>query len=273
MFRVNGRALQRRLPGRRTSYPLRSVAVLCPRLLLHLRLRARRGVDAAHVLRRHLEPRRRRRRPGRLVVRLHEPGDPTRRRPAVRRARQPPPHADRAARPAWPSATWPWRCSARRWPLLAAIGVSMCCSVFGQAGNGAIYAVVPLVKKRVSGQISGLVGAYGNIGGIVFLTALLFVPPRHVLPGHRRRRRGRHRASAAGWSSRPTASRPSWSPTPAAPPAPVAGAGGRSRRRPGAVPGARRPGLTPRRRRRPVTAPMTDLLDARSTSSSASSRS
>ena len=50
------------------------------------------------------------------------------------------------------------------WPLLAAIGVSMCCSVFGQAGNGATYAVVPLVKKRVSGQISGLVGAYGNIG-------------------------------------------------------------------------------------------------------------
>ncbi|MGZ4693524.1 MAG: NarK family nitrate/nitrite MFS transporter [Acidimicrobiales bacterium] len=64
------------------------------------------------------------------------------------------------------------------WPLLAAIGVSMCCSVFGQAGNGATYAVVPLVKKRVSGQISGLVGAYGNIGGIVFLTAFLFVTPR-----------------------------------------------------------------------------------------------
>jgi NNP family nitrate/nitrite transporter-like MFS transporter len=64
------------------------------------------------------------------------------------------------------------------WPLLAAIGVSMCCSVFGQAGNGATYAVVPLVKKRVSGQISGLVGAYGNIGGIVFLTTYLFVSAR-----------------------------------------------------------------------------------------------
>jgi len=64
------------------------------------------------------------------------------------------------------------------WPLLAAIGVSMSCSVFGQAGNGATYAVVPLVKKRVSGQISGLVGAYGNIGGIAFLTTLLFVSTR-----------------------------------------------------------------------------------------------
>lgn len=64
------------------------------------------------------------------------------------------------------------------WPLLLAIGVSMACSVFGQAGNGATYAVVPLVKKRVSGQISGLVGAYGNIGAIVFLTTFLFVTPR-----------------------------------------------------------------------------------------------
>jgi NNP family nitrate/nitrite transporter-like MFS transporter len=64
------------------------------------------------------------------------------------------------------------------WPLAAAIAVSMGCSIFGQAGNGAVYAVVPLVKKRVSGQISGLVGAYGNIGGIAFLTVLLFVTPR-----------------------------------------------------------------------------------------------
>lgn len=49
------------------------------------------------------------------------------------------------------------------WPLLATIGVSMSCSVFAQAGNGATYAIVPSVKKRVSGQISGLVGAYGNM--------------------------------------------------------------------------------------------------------------
>jgi NNP family nitrate/nitrite transporter-like MFS transporter len=64
------------------------------------------------------------------------------------------------------------------WPLAGAIAVSMGCSIFGQAGNGAVYAVVPLVKKRVSGQISGLVGAYGNIGGSAFLTMLLFVTPR-----------------------------------------------------------------------------------------------
>jgi MFS transporter, NNP family, nitrate/nitrite transporter len=64
------------------------------------------------------------------------------------------------------------------WPVALAIVVSSLCSVFGQAGNGAVYAIVPLVKKRVSGQVSGLAGAYGNVGGVLFLTSLLWVSPR-----------------------------------------------------------------------------------------------
>jgi NNP family nitrate/nitrite transporter-like MFS transporter len=63
------------------------------------------------------------------------------------------------------------------WPVAAAIAASMFCSVFCQAGNGAVYAIVPLVKKRVSGQISGLAGAYGNVGSIIFLAAFLYVSP------------------------------------------------------------------------------------------------
>ena len=50
----------------------------------------------------------------------------------------------------------------------------------GQAGNGAVYAIVPQVRKQVSGQIAGMCGAYGNVGGIVFLTALVFVSPQAV---------------------------------------------------------------------------------------------
>ena len=42
----------------------------------------------------------------------------------------------------------------------------------------AVYAIVPLVKKRVSGQIAGIAGAYGNVGGLAFLTILLFVGNR-----------------------------------------------------------------------------------------------
>ena len=40
-----------------------------------------------------------------------------------------------------------------------------------------MFAIVPLVKKRVSGQVAGIAGAYGNIGAITFLTVFLFVSP------------------------------------------------------------------------------------------------
>ena len=61
------------------------------------------------------------------------------------------------------------------WPWALAIVACMVCSFFVQAGAGAVFAVVPLVKKRVSGQIAGMAGAYGNIGGVAFLTVGLFV--------------------------------------------------------------------------------------------------
>jgi NNP family nitrate/nitrite transporter-like MFS transporter len=66
------------------------------------------------------------------------------------------------------------------WPLGVAIAAVLATSLFAQAGNGAVYAIVPLVKKRVSGQIAGMAGAYGNVGGIAFLTCLLFVPVQGV---------------------------------------------------------------------------------------------
>lgn len=66
------------------------------------------------------------------------------------------------------------------WPLGLALVAVLVTSVFAQAGNGAVYAIVPLVRKQVSGQIAGMCGAYGNVGGIVFLTALVFVSPQTV---------------------------------------------------------------------------------------------
>jgi NNP family nitrate/nitrite transporter-like MFS transporter len=64
------------------------------------------------------------------------------------------------------------------WPLGVAIALVLGTSLFAQAGNGAVYAIVPQVKKRVSGQVAGLAGAYGNVGGIVFLSTLLFLSPQ-----------------------------------------------------------------------------------------------
>ncbi len=66
------------------------------------------------------------------------------------------------------------------WPVAVAIVAVLVTSLFAQAGNGAVYAIVPQVKKRVSGQIAGMAGAYGNVGGIVFLTCLLFVSAQAV---------------------------------------------------------------------------------------------
>jgi MFS transporter, NNP family, nitrate/nitrite transporter len=63
------------------------------------------------------------------------------------------------------------------WPLVAAVAAAMACSFFVQAGEGATYAIVPLVKRRVTGQISGMVGAYGNVGALLFLTLLLVAGP------------------------------------------------------------------------------------------------
>jgi NNP family nitrate/nitrite transporter-like MFS transporter len=62
-----------------------------------------------------------------------------------------------------------------QWWLPAAVVATMACSFFVQAGEGAVFAMVPLVRRRMTGQIAGMTGAYGNVGGVVFLTVLSFV--------------------------------------------------------------------------------------------------
>ena len=59
--------------------------------------------------------------------------------------------------------------------IAAAVAITMLCSLFVNAGNGAVYAMLPLIKRRLTGQIAGMVGAFGNVGGVVFLTVYAFV--------------------------------------------------------------------------------------------------
>ncbi|MEW9799499.1 NarK family nitrate/nitrite MFS transporter [Alteromonas sp. CYL-A6] len=61
------------------------------------------------------------------------------------------------------------------WPLWLAVVIAMGCSFFVQSGEGAVFAVVPLIKRRMTGQIAGMTGAYGNVGAVTFLTVLSFV--------------------------------------------------------------------------------------------------
>ncbi len=64
------------------------------------------------------------------------------------------------------------------WPLALAVLVTVGCALFVHAGNGAVFAMVPLIKRRMTGQIAGMSGAYGNVGGVTFLTVLSFVAPQ-----------------------------------------------------------------------------------------------
>jgi len=64
------------------------------------------------------------------------------------------------------------------WPVALAVVLTMACSFFVQAGEGAVFAIVPLIRRRMTGQIAGMAGAYGNVGAVVFLTVLSFVSPQ-----------------------------------------------------------------------------------------------
>jgi len=64
-----------------------------------------------------------------------------------------------------------------QWSIALAVLLTMSCSCFVSGGCGAVYAIVPLIKRRMTGQIAGMVGAYGNVGGVLFLTILSFVSP------------------------------------------------------------------------------------------------
>ncbi|MGO4889323.1 NarK family nitrate/nitrite MFS transporter [Anaerobacillus sp. MEB173] len=64
------------------------------------------------------------------------------------------------------------------WPLILAIVVTIITSIFIQGAEGATFAVIPLIKKRITGQISGMAGAYGNVGSVVYLTIFTMVSPQ-----------------------------------------------------------------------------------------------
>jgi len=61
------------------------------------------------------------------------------------------------------------------WWVTAAVAVTMFCSFFVMAGEGAVFSVVPLIKRRMTGQVAGMTGAFGNVGAVIFLTTLSFV--------------------------------------------------------------------------------------------------
>jgi NNP family nitrate/nitrite transporter-like MFS transporter len=63
------------------------------------------------------------------------------------------------------------------WPLIVAIAITIFCSFFVQGAEGATFGIIPSIKRRVTGQISGMAGAYGNVGAVFYLFVFTFVSP------------------------------------------------------------------------------------------------
>ncbi|MCK4739837.1 MAG: MFS transporter, partial [Deltaproteobacteria bacterium] len=61
------------------------------------------------------------------------------------------------------------------WPLFLAVVLTVACSMFVQGSEGATFAIIPTIKRRITGQISGMAGAYGNVGAVFYLTLLTMV--------------------------------------------------------------------------------------------------
>ncbi len=56
------------------------------------------------------------------------------------------------------------------WPAWAVVAMTLVGGIFSKAGSGAVYAMVPLIQRRMTGQIAGMAGAFGNVGAVLFLT-------------------------------------------------------------------------------------------------------
>lgn len=61
------------------------------------------------------------------------------------------------------------------WWLAVAVVITVLCSMFVQGAEGATFAVIPMIKKEMTGQIAGMAGAYGNVGAVIYLVVYSLV--------------------------------------------------------------------------------------------------
>lgn len=61
------------------------------------------------------------------------------------------------------------------WPIVAAVFITVICSIFVQGAEGATFAIIPLIHKPMTGQIAGMAGAFGNVGAVIYLVIFSLV--------------------------------------------------------------------------------------------------
>ena len=61
------------------------------------------------------------------------------------------------------------------WWLVMSVIITMFASMFVQGAEGATFAMIPSIKKDMTGRIAGMAGAYGNVGAVTYLFILTLV--------------------------------------------------------------------------------------------------
>ncbi|MEN8233660.1 MAG: MFS transporter, partial [Actinomycetota bacterium] len=72
------------------------------------------------------------------------------------------------------------------WWLVIAVAITVFASIFVQGAEGATFAVIPMINKRMTGQIAGMAGAYGNVGAVIYLVLFSLVDSKtffYILAG------------------------------------------------------------------------------------------
>ena len=64
------------------------------------------------------------------------------------------------------------------WLVIAVRVITVFASIFVQGAEGATFAIIPMVNKRMTGQIAGMAGAYGNVGAVIYLVIFSLVDAR-----------------------------------------------------------------------------------------------
>ncbi len=62
--------------------------------------------------------------------------------------------------------------------LVMAVIITIAASVFVQGAEGSTFAIIPTVNKKMTGQIAGMAGAYGNVGAVIYLVIFSLVDSR-----------------------------------------------------------------------------------------------
>ncbi len=64
------------------------------------------------------------------------------------------------------------------WPIWVAVAITVLCSIFVQGAEGATFAIIPLISRRMTGQVAGMAGAFGNVGAVLYLVLYSMVSAR-----------------------------------------------------------------------------------------------